>query len=85
MALYFIEYDLRKQRDYSTLTAELKRFSATRILKSLWCFPRVNTSATGLRDHFMKFIDTDDGLIVAEVTDWATIRTLATPPQVATS
>lgn len=80
MSLYIIEYDLRHQRDYVTLTAELKKFNATRILKSLWCFPRINTTAVALRDHFMKFIDSDDGLIVAGVTDWATIRTEASPP-----
>jgi hypothetical protein len=81
MALYMIEYDLRKHRDYATLTAELKKFAATRILESLWCFNRINTSAVALRDHFKKFIDLDDGLIVAVVTDWATTRTLASPPQ----
>lgn len=83
MALYFLEYDLRKQRDYAALTAELKRFNATRILKSLWCFHSNNTTAVALRDHFRKFIDADDGLIVAGITDWATIRTEASPPQLA--
>lgn len=83
MALYILEYDLRKQRDYATLTAELKRLNATRILKSLWCLNINNTTAVALRDHFMKFIDADDGLIVAGITDWATIRTDANPPQFA--
>jgi len=71
MALYFLEYDLRKQRNYKPLYDELARFKAVRILESLWCFNRYETSSAGLRDHFKDFIDNDDGLIVSEVTDWA--------------
>lgn len=83
MALYFLEYDLRKQRNYQALTDELKKFKATRILESLWCFTYANVTAAQLRDHFMKFIDADDGLIVAEITNWATVGTLSTPKQLA--
>lgn len=79
MALFFLSYDLRKQRDYRTLYDELKRFSAARILESHWCFNRVNTTAIDLRDHFNKLIDSDDGLSVAEVTDWGTNNTLGSP------
>jgi len=79
MALYFLSYDLRKRRDYDKLYAELGRLSAVRMLESLWCFKRINTSAKGLRDHFKQFIDADDGLSVSQVTDWATWRTLDTP------
>lgn len=81
MALYFLEYDLRKQRDYQILYNELKSFDAIRILKSLWCFKRFNTTSEGLRNHFKQFIDSDDGLIVAEITDWATINTEGNPKQ----
>ena len=79
MALYFLEYDLRKQRDYKKLTDELVNFGAVRILKSLWCFKRVNTTSEKLRNHFMQFVDKDDGLIVAEVNDWASINTDSNP------
>jgi len=81
MALYLLEYDLQKQKDYAKLTDELRSFSAIRILKSLWCFKRLNTTAETLRDHFRKFIDSDDGLVVAEVTDWATFNTEGNPNQ----
>lgn len=81
MALYFLEYDLRKQRNYQLLYDELHAFNAVRILKSLWCFNRVNTSAAGLRDYFKGFIDSDDGLVVSEVTDWATFNTEGNPNQ----
>lgn len=81
MALYFLEYDLRNQRDYQKLYDELAKFKAVRILKSLWCFNRIETNTERLRDYFKKFIDSDDGLIVAEVTDWASIKTESTPNQ----
>ncbi|HLN33025.1 MAG TPA: hypothetical protein VK395_35170 [Gemmataceae bacterium] len=79
MALYFLDYDLRNQRDYQRLYDELAKFSAERILESLWCFNRVNTTAEGLRNHFKQFIDNDDAICVSEVVNWATSRTLATP------
>lgn len=79
MALYFLDYDLRKQRNYQLLYDELKKFEAVKILESSWCFNRVNTSCAGLRDYFRNFIDTDDGLSIVEVSDWATYKTLDTP------
>lgn len=79
MALFFLEYDLRKDRDYERLTDKLNEFNAVRILESLWCFDRLNTSAADLRDFFKGYIDNDDGLIVAEVSQWATYRTDGTP------
>lgn len=79
MSLYFLTYDLRKSRNYQTLYDELKDFGAVRILESTWCFNRVNTSATGLRDYFRKSIDSDDGIIVSEVSDWASYKTDGTP------
>lgn len=85
MALYFLDYDLRKQRNYQALYDELARFNAVRMLESSWCFNRVNTSAAGLRDHLKQFIDEDDGLVVAEVTDWATYKALKSPNVLATA
>jgi hypothetical protein len=81
MALFFLEYDLRKQRDYQKLYDELEKFSAVRILQSLWCFNRVNTNCENLRNHFSEFIDSDDGIIVSEVTNWASKNVLGTPKQ----
>jgi hypothetical protein len=79
MALFFLDYDLRKVRDYSRLTDELTKFGARRILQSSWCLARINTTSTALRDYFRQFIDADDGLCVSEVKDWATYGTLSTP------
>ena len=79
MALYFLSYDLRKERDYKKLYDELSSFNAVRVLKSTWCFNRINTSATKLRDHFKSFIDSNDGLLVDESVDWATYNTEGNP------
>jgi len=79
VALYFLDYDLRKTRDYARLYAELRNFAAVRVLESTWCFNRLNTTSTGLRDHFRQFIDADDGLCIMEVTDWATYKCQGSP------
>ena len=79
MALYFLSYDLRKQRDYKKLYDELETFKAIRILESLWCFKRSNTTAGRIRDHFRSFIDGDDGLAVIESSDWATWNAQGNP------
>jgi hypothetical protein len=79
MALYFLTYDLRKSRNYQKLYDELDDFGAVRILESTWCFKRINTDASGLRDHFKGYIDSDDGLAVSEVSGWATSNTQGTP------
>ena len=79
MALFFLSYDLKGKKDYQKLYGELDKFRAVRIVDSTWCFNRVNTSAKGLRDHFKNFIDSDDALIVSEVTDWAGWRVEGSP------
>ena len=79
MALYFLTYDLRKAKNYQKLYDEYKNFNSVKILQSTWCFNRINTSSPELRDYFKKFIDFDDGLIVSEVSDWASYSTNGTP------
>lgn len=81
MALYFLEYDLRKQRNYKSLYDALATFDAVRILESLWCFKRDNTSTTDLRDYFKTLIDSDDGMIVSQVSDWAAFNVSGSPNQ----
>ncbi|MDE2098829.1 MAG: hypothetical protein KGL39_16370 [Patescibacteria group bacterium] len=79
MALYFLDYDLNKEKDYPKLYAELSRFGAVRILDSLWCFNHSETTAIDMRDHFGKFLDADDGLCVSEIKSWATRKTQHNP------
>ena len=80
--LYSISYDLRAPgRDYKTLTDELARLGAKRILQSHWVARRNNTTAEGLRDHFKRFIDSNDRLMVIEIggTGWASWNIMADP------
>lgn len=79
MALYFLTYDLRKERDYQPLYDELENFNAIRILESTWCFKRTNTDSAGLRDYFKKYIDSNDGLMVSNVNGLASSNTDGTP------
>lgn len=79
MSLYFLSYDLRKSRNYQPLYDELNDFDAVRVLESTWSFRRINTSAEGIRNHFRQYIDGDDGIIVSDVSAWASHRTDGTP------
>ena len=64
MACYIISYDLRKQRNYEALYDAIKSYGTwAHILESLWAIATSHT-ATEVRDHLAKFIDSDDGLFV---------------------
>ncbi len=79
MELYFLTYDLWKERNNQPLYDELGKLKSVRILESTWCFRIANTSAKNLRDHFKSFIDSDDGFIVSQASDWASFNTDGTP------
>ncbi len=80
MALFFIDYDLRKRKDYPELITELQRIGAIRFLKSAWCVKLADTvTPVVLRDHLKPFIDADDGLMVSLVSNWASTKTEKTP------
>ncbi|WP_158601948.1 hypothetical protein [Pararobbsia silviterrae] len=49
------------------------------MLKSSWCLRRADTTCAHLREHFARFVDGDDGLIVSQVSDWAALQALDTP------
>jgi hypothetical protein len=78
MALFFLSYDLRKSRDYQRMYDELAKYKAVRVLESLWCF-NSTSAASALRDHFKGFIDSDDGLVVIQATNWATLNAQGSP------
>lgn len=72
MKIFFVDYDLRKEKDYKTLIDELARLGGIRVLKSSWSLklPDTNTCAI-VRDHLKQFMDKDDGIIVSEVIEYA--------------
>ena len=72
MKLFILTYDLRNQKDYPKLYDELNRFGAKPILESTWCMNlHDSNTAVMVRDHYAKFIDSDDAIMVSEVTSWA--------------
>ena len=67
MAVHVISYDLNKQKNYERL------FEAIRALGT-WCHPvdstwyvKSNYTSVQIRDHLTASIDSDDVLIVSEV------------------
>ena len=74
---YLISYDLNKEgQDYASLTDELKKFGAKRVLYSQWVLRHNDTTCAALRDHFWKLMDSNDRLLVMELdgTGWAGMR-----------
>lgn len=75
-----ITYDLRRPgQDYTTLTVELERLGAHRILESVWFLKNTSNTALQLRDHLTRFIDGNDRLFVASVTTWAGRQLMSDP------
>lgn len=70
MALFFVNYDLIKQKDYQKLWDRLAQYRAQKVLLSTWAISG-NYTATGLRDDLQTYIDSDDRLLVDQCTTWA--------------
>ena len=65
MALFFVVYDIRSaNHDYQPLYNQFAELHAIRVLQSLWCFNRINTTAPMLRDFLTRFIHVDDSITV---------------------
>lgn len=79
MALYFLTYDLSKSKNSQPLYDKLQKMDTIRILKSTWCFYDDDTSVKDLRDQFKHLVDRDAELMLAEVSDWASLNLDRTP------
>lgn len=67
MAVYQIDYDLRKTRDYQPLYERIKGYGAwCRPLESSWVIS-TSRSAAQVRDHLRGAMDADDGLLVTRL------------------
>jgi hypothetical protein len=76
---YLITYDLlRPGKDYSSLTKELTRLGARRILLSVWTMTSAS-SAVQIRDHLARFVDANDRIWVSTYGAWAGRGLLAQP------
>ena len=69
---YLISYDLNKPgQNYDPLYAALAASGAKRILLSQWVLS-TTSSSVDVRDHFKRFVDANDRLLVCElVHNWA--------------
>lgn len=78
MHLFSVSYDLLKPgKDYAALYTRLRALGARRVLYSQWMLMS-NASAAQLRDDIMAFIDSNDRLLVIDVTTgamaWTTLE-----------
>jgi CRISPR/Cas system-associated endoribonuclease Cas2 len=64
MALYGINYDLIKRKDYPELWKALEQLGAFRTLASFWLANLTNEDPQEVVDHLHQFIDADDKLMV---------------------
>lgn len=78
-SLFFIIYDLNKDKDYSKLYRKLKSLGAKRFLESAW-YIKIDWTKKEIFDYFRQYIDADDGLVICEVDDWTSINTLSAIP-----
>lgn len=68
MKVYQIDYDLRKNRNYEPLHDRIRTYPAwCRPLESSWVIGTTNT-LTQVRDYLKGAMDSDDGILVTELT-----------------
>ena len=78
MKPYVISYDLDKPgQNYVGLTARLTQLGAFRVQFSQWALASTWT-AVQLRDDLKTYLDTNDRLLVVEVTNWASVNLMDT-------
>lgn len=70
MAQFVVSYDLRKRRDYQSLYDRLAEWKALAVLESVYVI-NWDTDAGTIRDDLLKYMDKDDGLLVARLSGQA--------------
>lgn len=74
MPLFAITYDLKRPgQDYPTLWKALRDAGAQRALESVWMVKN-NQTAIEIRDVLKGMIDTNDRLLVVDVSTWAAVN-----------
>lgn len=67
MSVYQINYDLRKQKDYSSLIERIKSYGTwCHPLESVWIIV-TNQTAAQVRDYLATVMDNDDGVLVTRL------------------
>lgn len=71
MAKMLVTYDLKKNKDYTSLIKELKLLGACSPLLSVWVLDSSYTTDQ-LRDHLRRYMDSDDLVLVVGLNgSWA--------------
>lgn len=78
MKLQLVSYDLNTPgQNYPAIVNRLQSIGATRILYSQWLV-RTAMTAEQLRDDLVRYLDANDGILVADVTNspmaWRSLR-----------
>ena len=72
MKIFNVSYDLRNQRDYDSLYDRLNKLGGKRVLESMWTLKLDDSVNSGMvRDDLKRFMDSDDGIFVAEMKSYA--------------
>nr|WP_312374922.1 hypothetical protein [Delftia acidovorans] len=79
MAVYFVEYDLRRTKNYPAIIGAIEELGGIRHLNSSWSIKSESMSAEQLANYLLTFMDIDDGIVVSEVLTWAQYGLEATP------
>jgi len=75
MRLFWVSYDLIKQKDYHRLISRLTQLGAQKVVLSVWAL-KGNHTCVSLRDELQQYVDGDDRVLVVESTDWASWNAL---------
>lgn len=67
MAYFSVTYQLNDDKDYPKLWDEFKRLGAVKVQNSQY-FVDLNNTTTEVKDHFARFVDDDDMLMVVKFT-----------------
>ena len=78
MTVFLIHYDLLQKPDveYPTLIPTLTRLGATRLTSTAWAV-RSDTSVADLRDEIQLCALQGDRFVIAQLSEWRTMGTLA--------
>ncbi|WP_418884831.1 hypothetical protein [Agrobacterium cavarae] len=74
MAKFMIAYDLKQQgQNYNCITEKLKKLNAFHSQGSVWLL-KSDTTCKDLRDHLKGCLDSNDELMVVQISDWASYQ-----------
>lgn len=68
MPIYFVSYDLIKDKNYQKLWDEFSRLKGHRVQLSGFLVNLTTESSNEVVNHFKKFVDSDDSLFAVKTT-----------------